>query len=160
MFKLIVIGIGIIIGAGILFDRSPAAILTAFGASAAVLMLVFKDTILGLVAGVQLTANKMLRKGDWIICNKAGANGEVIDISLTTVKVRNWDNSIITVPPYNLISDSFQNYQPMRTSGGRRVSRFIYIDINSVKFLDSDEVENLRQKTFLPNKNILNHHIL
>lgn len=160
MFKLIVIGIGIIIGAGILFDRSPAAILTAFGASGAVLMLVFKDTILGLVAGVQLTANKMLRKGDWIICNKAGANGEVIDISLTTVKVRNWDNSIITVPPYNLISDSFQNYQPMRTSGGRRVSRFIYIDINSVKFLDSDEVENLRQKTFLPNKNILNHHIL
>lgn len=128
MLKLIVIGVGVITGAGILFDRSPIAILTAFGASAAVLMLVFKDTILGLVAGVQLTANKMLQKGDWIICQKAGANGEVIDISLTTVKVRNWDNSVITIPPYNLVSDSFQNYQPMRASGGRRVSRFVYID--------------------------------
>lgn len=155
MFKLIIIGIGIIIGAGILFDKSPISILTAFGASAAVLMLVFKDTILGLVAGVQLTANKMLRKGDWIICNKAGANGEVIDISLTTVKVRNWDNSIITVPPYNLISDSFQNYQPMRTSGGRRVSRFIYIDINSVRFLETNEVESLREKNLLSEEECL-----
>ncbi len=143
MLKLIVIGVGVITGAGILFDRSPIAILTAFGASAAVLMLVFKDTILGLVAGVQLTANKMLQKGDWIICQKAGANGEVIDISLTTVKVRNWDNSVITIPPYNLISDSFQNYQPMRASGGRRVSRFVYIDVNSVRFLGREELESL-----------------
>lgn len=146
MFKLISVGIGIIIGAGILFNRSPGAILTAFGASAAVLMLVFRDTILGLVAGVQLTANNMLNKGDWIICEKAGANGEVIDISLTTVKVRNWDNSVITVPPYTLISDSFQNFQPMRKSGGRRVSRFIYIDVNSVRFLENDEIINLRDK--------------
>jgi len=149
MVKLIVIGMGVIIGAGILFDRSPIAILTAFGASAAVLMLVFKDTILGLVAGVQLTANKMLQKGDWIICQKAGANGEVIDISLTTVKVRNWDNSVITIPPYNLISDSFQNYQPMRDSGGRRVSRFVYVDVNSVRFLSDAELRGLKEEGFL-----------
>lgn len=144
MVKLIVICMGIIIGAGILFDRSPVAILTAFGASAAVLMLVFKDTILGLVAGVQLTANKMLSKGDWIVCEKAGANGEVLDISLTTVKVRNWDNSVITIPPYNLVSESFQNYQPMRRLGARRVSRYIYIDVNSVRFLEEQELEALR----------------
>ena len=149
MVKLIVIGIGIIVGSGILFDRSPIAILTAFGASAAVLMLVFKDTILGLVAGVQLTANKMLQKGDWIICQKAGANGEVIDISLTTVKVRNWDNSVITIPPYNLISDSFQNYQPMRASGGRRVSRYVYIDVNSVRFLNETELAALREENLI-----------
>lgn len=149
MVKLIVIGIGIIVGSGILFDRSPIAILTAFGASAAVLMLVFKDTILGLVAGVQLTANKMLQKGDWIICQKAGANGEVIDISLTTVKVRNWDNSVITIPPYNLISDSFQNYQPMRASGGRRVSRYVYIDVNSVRFLNESELRALREENLI-----------
>ena len=112
-------------------------------------MLVFKDTILGLVAGVQLTANKMLQKGDWIICQKAGANGEVIDISLTTVKVRNWDNSVITIPPYNLISDSFQNYQPMRASGGRRVSRYVYIDVNSVRFLNETELAALREENLI-----------
>lgn len=144
MCRLIVVGVGVIITAAILFNRSPVAILTAFGASAAVLMLVFRDTILGLVAGVQLTANRMLHKGDWIICEKAGANGEVVDISLTTVKVRNWDNSIVTIPPYNLISDSFQNYQPMRRSGGRRVSRSIYIDVNSVRFLSEDELAALK----------------
>ena len=144
MCRLIVVGVGVIITAAILFNRSPVAILTAFGASAAVLMLVFRDTILGLVAGVQLTANRMLHKGDWIICEKAGANGEVVDISLTTVKVRNWDNSIVTIPPYNLISDSFQNYQPMRRSGGRRVSRSIYIDVNSVRFLSDDELAALK----------------
>lgn len=154
MFKLVVIGIGVIVGAGILFDRSPLAVLTAFGASAAVLMLVFKDTILGLVAGVQLTANRMLQKGDWIICEKAGANGEVIDISLTTVKVRNWDNSVITIPPYNLISDSFQNYQPMRTSGGRRVSRYVYMDVNSVRFLSAEELSGLYEEGFVSENEI------
>lgn len=153
MVKLIVICVAIIVGAGILFDRSPLTILTAFGASAAVLMLVFRDTILGLVAGVQLTANNMLHKGDWIVCDKAKANGEVIDISLTTVKVRNWDNSVITIPPYNLISDSFQNYQPMRTSGGRRVARYVYIDVNSVRFLNPDEIHDLRKEGLLHGDN-------
>lgn len=143
MVRLVVAGIALIASAGILFNRSPLAILTALGASAAILMLVFRDTILGLVASVQLTANKMLRVGDWIICSKAGANGEVIKISLTTVKVRNWDNSIVTIPPYTLVSDSFQNFQNMRQEGGRRVSRSVCIDIDSVRFLTGEETASL-----------------
>ncbi len=129
MTRLVVIGGGVIFCVSILFGKSPVTVFTAIGASAAVLMLVFKDTILGLVAGIQLSANNMLRKGDWIVCQRAGANGEVLDISLTTVKIRNWDNSVITIPPYNLISDSFQNYEPMRIIGGRRVARSVCIEI-------------------------------
>lgn len=143
MLKLFFIIIGIIIGISILIGKSPLAILTALGASAAVLMLVFQDTILGLVAGIQLTVNDMLKKGDWIVVPKANANGEVEEVSLTTVKVRNWDNSVTTIPPYTLIKDSFQNYDPMRESGGRRVSRYVYIDINSIRFLDETEIQHL-----------------
>ncbi len=149
MFKLIVIGVGVIVGVSILIGRSPVAIITALGASAAVLMLVFKDTILGLVASVQLTANNMLHRGDWIVAEKHDANGEVIDVSLTTVKVRNWDNSVTTVPPYSLVSESFKNYEPMRESGGRRVDRSIYIDANSVRFCTSAELESLRADGWL-----------
>lgn len=149
MLKLIFICIGVIIGVSIIIDRSPVAIMTALGASAAVLMLVFKDTILGLVASVQLTANNMLHRGDWIIADKHGANGEVIDVSLTTVKVRNWDNSVTTVPPYSLISESFKNYEPMRLSGGRRVDRAIYIDMNSVRFCTPDELDELSAEGWL-----------
>lgn len=149
MFKLIVIGIGVIIALSILVGKTPIAILTALGASAAILMLVFKDTILGLVASVQLTANKMLAKGDWIEVPHHGANGEVIDVSLTTVKVRNWDNSVTTVPPYSLISDSFRNYQPMQVSGGRRVSRSIFIDADTVRFCTESELADLRQRGWL-----------
>lgn len=144
MVKLLAIGIGIIVGLSILLSREPAAIVTAIGASAAILMLVFKDTILGLVASVQLSANKMLQRGDWIVCNSHGVNGEVEDVSLTTIKIRNWDNSISTIPPYTLISDSFQNYQEMRKLGGRRVDRSILIDINTIRFLSADEIEDLR----------------
>lgn len=149
MLKLFFICVGVIIGMSILFDKSPLAILTAFGASAAVLMLVFKDTILGLVAGVQLTANDMLKKGDWIIVSKSGANGEVIDVSLTTVKIRNWDNSVTTVPPYTLISESFQNYNPMRDSGARRVARSIYIDMSTIRFCTDSELQVLRDKKWI-----------
>ena len=145
MIKLIVLGLGVIVGLSILIGKTPIAILTALGASAAVLMLVFKDTILGLVASVQLTANNMLQRGDWIVVPGHGANGEVIDISLSTVKVRNWDNSITTVPPYSLISDSFQNFRPMQESGGRRVDRAVYIDINSVRFCTPGELNALRE---------------
>lgn len=148
MLKLIAIGLGIIIGISILIGKEPVAILTALGASAAILMLVFKDTILGLVASVQLTANKMLHKGDWIVAEKHGANGEVEDVSLTTVKIRNWDNSVSTIPPYALVSDSFRNYQPMRSSGGRRVERVIYIDVNSVRFCSEAELRSLIHKGF------------
>lgn len=142
--KLVAIGVGVIIGLSILFDRSPLSVLTAFGASAAILMLVFKDTIMGLVAGVQLSANGMLHKGDWIVSDKAHANGEVIDVKLTTVKVRNWDNSITTIPPYTLVSDSFHNYQNMRRVGARRVARSINIDMNTIGFLSEERLAALR----------------
>lgn len=151
MLKLVIIGLGVIVGISMLIGKEPIAILTALGASAAILMLVFKDTILGLVASVQLTANKMLHKGDWIVAEKYGANGEVEDVSLTTVKIRNWDNSISTIPPYVLVSDSFRNYQPMRNSGGRRVERSIYIDVNSVRFCTEAELLELDRRGWLEN---------
>lgn len=149
MFKLIVIGVGVIIAISLLINKTPIAILTALGASAAVLSLVFKDTILGLVASVQLTANNMLSRGDWITVPKHDLNGEVLDVSLTTVKVRNWDNSVTTIPPYSLISDSFRNYRPMQLSGGRRVDRAIYIDVNTVGFLTPDRLDELRRDGFI-----------
>ncbi len=152
--KLLFICLGVIVGISILFDKSPLAILTALGASAAVLMLVFKDTILGLVAGVQLTANDMLKKGDWIVVDKAKANGEVIDVSLTTVKIRNWDNSVTTVPPYNLISDSFQNFKPMQQSGGRRVMRSIYIDFNTIRFCTPEQIDMLTKNGWIEEDDI------
>lgn len=147
--KLVLICLGAVVCLGILFGRSPFAILTALGASAAILMLVFKDTIMGLVAGVQLSANGMLHKGDWIISEKAHANGEVLDVKLTTVKVRNWDNSITTIPPYTLVSDSFQNFQNMRITKARRVARSIYIDVNTIGFLDAEAIGRLRRDGFL-----------
>lgn len=147
--KLICILIGIVIGISILFGQSPARILTALGASAAILMLVFKDTILGFVAGIQLSVNKMLKVGDWIISEKAHANGEVLQVKLTTVKVRNWDNSVTTIPPYTLISDSFQNYQNMREHGLRRVARSIYIDVNTIRFCTPVELQRLREAGWL-----------
>lgn len=146
MLRLIIICIGVIVGLSIILGREPATIVTAIGASAAVLMLVFKDTILGLVASVQLSANRMLKKGDWIVCESHGVNGTVTDVSLTTVKVLNWDNSISTIPPYTLITDSFRNYQAMRDAGGRRVERSILIDMNTVRFLDRDELCRLRNR--------------
>ena len=153
MFKLIMIGIGVIIAVSILIGKTPIAILTALGASAAVLSLVFKDTILGIVAGIQLTANKMLQRGDWIAMPNRDLNGEVIDVSLTTVKVRNWDNSVTTVPPYSLITDSFRNYRPMQISGGRRVDRSIYIDINTVRLVSDDELSRLCEDGLVPDDN-------
>lgn len=147
--KLLLVLVGVIISLSILFNKKPGMVLTGFGASAAVLMLVFQDTIKGFVAGVQLTLNNMLKKGDWIICDKAGANGSVQSIKLTTVKVQNWDNSIVTIHPYTLISDSFRNYQNMRDMGARRVCRSIYIDFDSIRFLSSDEIERLKRKGLL-----------
>lgn len=149
MAKLIAIGMGVIVALSLLIGKTPLAIITAIGASAAVLMLVFKDTILGLVASVQLTANNMLHRGDWIRADKYEINGEVVDVSLTTVKVRNWDNSISTIPPYLLVADSFRNYQAMRDSGGRRMERSVLIDVNSVRFLTNSEIESLRNKGLL-----------
>ena len=132
--QVIIFCIGAIVIIGILINRSPMALLTGLGASAAILMLVFKDSILGFVSGVQLSANNMLKVGDWIAMPKHGADGIVTEVGLNTVKVRNWDNTITTLPPYLLISDSFQNWQAMRESGGRRSKRSINIDMTSVRF--------------------------
>lgn len=149
MLKLVVICLGAIIGLSILIGKSPVVIITALGASAAVLMLIFQDTILGFVASIQLTANEMLHPGDWIEDKSHNVDGEVIEVSLTTVKVKNWDNSVSTLPPYALIKGSFRNYQAMRRSGGRRVKRPIFIDINTVRFCSLEEVKALDSKSLL-----------
>lgn len=139
MINLVAIGIGIILIISILIDQNAATILAGLGASAAVLMLIFKDSILGLVAGVQLSANDMLRPGDWITMPKYGADGDVLEVSLTTVKVRNFDKTITTIPPYALVSDSFQNWRGMRETGGRRIKRSIFIDMTTVHFCSERE---------------------
>ena len=139
MINLVAIGIGIILIISILIDQNAATILAGLGASAAVLMLIFKDSILGLVAGVQLSANVMLRPGDWITMPKYGADGDVLEVSLTTVKVRNFDKTITTIPPYALVSDSFQNWRGMRETGGRRIKRSIFIDMTTVHFCSEKE---------------------
>lgn len=143
--------VGGIIVVSILIDRSPGVLLTGLGASAAVLMLVFKDSIMGFVSGVQLSANNMLKVGDWITMPKYGADGTVIEVTLNTVKVRNFDNTITTIPPYLLISDSFQNWQGMQESGGRRVKRSINIDMTSVRFCTPEMLEKYRKIQLLAN---------
>ena len=156
MIKLITITIGIIILISILMDQDPTSILAGLGASAAVLMLIFKDSILGLVAGVQLSANDMLRPGDWITMTKYGADGYVIEVSLTTVKVQNFDKTITTIPPYALVSDSFQNWRGMRETGGRRIKRSINIDINTIHYCTSDELQSFIQKGLIDKKTDIN----
>ena len=149
MLKLIVVSIGTIIIISELINKDPYMILTGLGAGTAILMLVFQDTIKGLVAGVQLTANDMLRPGDWITMPKYGADGDVIEVSLTTVKVRNWDKTIITVPPYALVNDSFQNWRGMFDIGGRRVKRSINIDMHTVRFCTAEELANFKQQPWM-----------
>ncbi len=151
MLKILVICVTIIIVISILIDKNPGYILTALGASAAVLMLVFKDMIMGLVAGVQLSANDMLRPGDWISMPKYGADGSVKEVTLTTVKVQNWDMTITTIPPYALVSDSFQNWRGMQESGGRRVKRSIYIDMRSITFVSPEKLKEFKEKGLLDN---------
>lgn len=146
MIKLIAFGIGFIVIISIITDSNATSILAGLGASAAVLMLIFKDSLLGLVAGVQLSANDMLRPGDWITMPKYGADGDVIEVSLTTVKVRNFDKTITTIPPYVLVSDSFQNWRGMRDTGGRRIKRSINIDLNTIRFCTEEEKKRLVEK--------------
>ena len=149
MLKIVVICVALIIIVSVLIDKNPGYILTALGASAAVLMLVFKDTIMGLVAGVQLSANDMLRPGDWISMPKYGADGDVMEVTLTTVKVQNWDKTITTIPPYALVSDSFQNWRGMKESGGRRVKRSVYIDMRSITFCTEEQMAEYEKKGWL-----------
>ena len=145
MLKIVIICIELIYVTSIIIDKDPTNLLAGLGASAAVLMLVFKDSIMGLVAGVQLSANDMLRPGDWITMDKYGADGMVQDVSLTTVKIQNWDKTITTIPPYALVSESFQNWRGMFDSGGRRIKRSIFIDMNSVAFCNDEQVEKLKE---------------
>lgn len=130
--------IGGIIIIAVLINKSPSVLLTGLGASAAVLMLVFKDSILGLVAGVQLSQNNMIQIGDWIQMPDGSANGTVEEITLNTVKVRNWDNTLSMIPPYTLVSSTFKNWRGMQESGGRRADKMIYIDVNSLKIRPDD----------------------
>jgi miniconductance mechanosensitive channel len=139
---------GILIVAAVL-DRSPLLLLSGLGAMTAILLLVFKDTLLGLVASVQLTAHDMVRVGDWIEMPQYGADGDVIDVALHTVKVQNWDKTITTIPTYRLISESFRNWRGMSESGGRRIKRSIYIDKTSIRFLEPAEVERFKRFALL-----------
>lgn len=137
--------VGIILVIAILFDKDPLSLLAGLSASAAILMLVFKDSIMGVVSGVQLSANDMLKVGDWIAVPKCGADGTVIEVTLNTVKVQNWDKTIVTIPPYLLVSDSFQNWRGMSESGGRRIKRSINIDMTSVRFCTPEMLEKYRK---------------
>ena len=136
VLRIVVMFIGTVVAVGIVINRSPLSLLAGLGATSAVMMLVFKDTITGLVAGVRLTSNNMLHKGDWITFDKAGVNGIVEEMSLTTVKVRNFDNTIVTVSPTTLVQDSFQNWKGMQQSGGRRVKRQVFYDFHSIRPVD------------------------
>ena len=147
--KIIVNGTGIIFILSILLDKSPLYFFSGLGALTAVLLLVFKDVILGFVAGVQLTANNMVRKGDWVEMPKYGADGDVIDVALTTVKIQNWDKTITTIPAHALVSDAFKNWRGMSESGGRRIKRSIHLDLSSVHFLKESEVEELEKIVLL-----------
>ena len=128
-----------------LFGQSPWLLLSGMGAMSAVLLLIFKDSILGLVAGIQLSGNDMVRRGDWIEMPRFGADGDVIDVSLNTVKVQNWDKTIVTIPTYALISDSFKNWRGMEESGGRRIKRAITIDVSSIKFCDDEMLQRFEK---------------
>lgn len=133
----------------ILIDRSPLLLLSGIGALTAVILLVFKDSLLGLVGGIQLAANDMVRIGDWIEMPKYGADGDVVDISLNTVKVKNFDNTITTIPTYALISDSFKNWRGMQESGGRRIKRSVFIDSASIRFCTEEMLERFKKIRYL-----------
>jgi small-conductance mechanosensitive channel len=135
--------IGAIIIVAVLIDKSPAVLLTGLGASAAVLMLIFKDSILGFVSGVQLSQNNMIQIGDWIQMPDGSANGTVEEITLNTVKVRNWDNTLSMIPPYTLVSAPFKNWRGMQESGGRRADKCIYIDVNSLEICSEDMISDI-----------------
>ena len=146
---------GIMIIAAVL-DRSPLLLLSGFGAMTAILLLIFKDTILSLVASVQLTAQDMVRVGDWIEMPQFGADGDVVDVQLHTVKIQNWDKTITTIPTHRLISDSFKNWRGMSQAGARRIKRAIHIDVSSIRFQTQDEVDHFKRfallKDYIENK--------
>ena len=157
VFMLLIWAIGIIVIFSIITGKEVGYFLTAMGALSAVLLLVFKDTILGFVASIQIAANDLVRIGDWVTMEKYGADGDVIEINLSTVKIQNFDKTITTIPTYNLISDSFKNWRGMAESAGRRIKRSILISTPSIRFLRNDELEKLqdieRISTYISERN-------
>ena len=143
--QLVVGAAAVVVMIAALADKSPLIVLSGFGAMSAVLMLVFQDTIKSFAAGLQIEGNDMLRVGDWIEMPQAGADGDVIDIALNTVKVQNWDKTIVTIPTWKLMSESFKNWRGMSESGGRRIKRTLMVDAGSVRFLDDEEIDRLSE---------------
>lgn len=143
--KIIIYSVGIIFILSVLIGKSPGALFASLGAVAAILILVFKDTILGFVSSIQLSANKMVKPGDWISMPSRNADGTVIEITLNTVKVQNWDKTISTIPTYALISESFQNWKGMEDSKGRRIARSVFIDVKSIKFCNTEMLEKFKK---------------
>lgn len=137
---IVLYGIGFILCIATILDRSPLVFVSGLGAMTAVILLVFRDTLLSLVAGVQLTTNKLIQVGDWVEMPQFGADGDVTDIALHTVKVQNWDKTITTIPTHKFLENSFKNWRGMTESGGRRIKRSVHIDVNSIRFLDDDEI--------------------
>lgn len=148
-FKLVASLVALILVLATILNKSPIYLFSGLGALTAVLLLVFRDAILGFVAGIMISANNLVRVGDWIEIPKAGADGDVIDVSLTTVKVQNWDRTITTIPTYTLISDSFKNWRGMNESGGRRIKRAIHLDLQSIRFADEAMIERWKRITLL-----------
>lgn len=146
VLQVILFFVGAIVMIAVVVNKSPGSLFAGLGASAAILMLVFKDSILGFVAGIQLTANDMVRQGDWITLPSANANGYVREITLNTVKIQNFDNTISTIPPYTLVSTSFQNWRGMAESGGRRVMKNITLDLNTLKFCTPEMLDTFRKE--------------
>lgn len=151
VIRIILFVIGTVIIFSNLTGKSPIAFFTAMGAISAVLLLMFKDTIMGFVASIQVTSNDMVRIGDWITMTKYGADGDVIEINLTTVKVQNFDKTITTIPTYALISDSFQNWRGMQQTGGRRIKRAIYIKQSGIRFLEPHELQQFKKIQLISN---------
>jgi len=147
--KLLILSVGAIVIVAALIDKSPLILLSGLGAMSAVLLLVFRDTLLSFVASIQLASNDMLRVGDWIEMPQVGADGGVVDIALHTVKVQNWDNTITTIPTWRLIGESFKNWRGMQQSGGRRIKRSLRIDTHSIEFLDDAAIERLQRLALL-----------
>lgn len=149
VIKIILLIATIIMLISIFIGKSPALIFSGLGAMTAIMMLIFKDSLLGLVAGIQLSANRMVARGDWIEMPKFGADGEVLEVALTTVKVMNWDKTITTIPTYALISDSFKNWRGMSNSGVRRIKRSVNIDMSTIGFLSDEMLQQLKQVNLL-----------
>ncbi|MFW6256319.1 MAG: mechanosensitive ion channel family protein [Candidatus Sumerlaeota bacterium] len=149
VIKLVIVIVGIILVLSQIMGKEPWFFLSGLGALTAVIMLIFKDAILGFVAGIQLTTNNMVQPGDWIEMSDFGADGDVIDVSLTTVKVQNWDKTITMIPTYALVSNSFRNWRGMSESGGRRIMRSINLDMNTVRFCDQDMLERFKKIQYI-----------